>query len=103
MLIEAFKFTLFFFVFLSFDKDITFITISLSHAWLQIDFTYWFKVFLAPLLPVREPSKNSNLNLNSYIIDNPLENRKSIAEYAKNKKGVYIFEILNKNLYYVCG
>jgi hypothetical protein len=42
--------------------------------------------------------------LNSYIIDNPFDNRKSIAEYAKNKKGVYIFEILKKaehNLYYV--
>jgi hypothetical protein len=38
---------------------------------------------------------------NSYVIDNPFDNRKSIAEYAKNKKGVYIFEILNKNLYYV--
>jgi len=46
------------------------------------------------------PSKNSNLNSNSYIIDNPFDNRKTIAEYAKNKKGVYIFEILNKNLYY---
>jgi len=46
-------------------------------------------------------SKISNLNSNSYIIDNPFDNRKSIAEYAKNKKGVYIFEILNKNLYYV--
>lgn len=46
-------------------------------------------------------TKNSNLNSNSYIIDNPFDNRKSIAEYAKNKKGVYIFEILNKNLYYV--
>ena len=45
--------------------------------------------------------KNSNLNSNSYIIDNPFDNRKSIAECAKNKKGVYIFEILNKNLYYV--
>ena len=45
------------------------------------------------------PSKISNLN--SYIIDNPFDNRKSIAEYAKNKKGVHIFEILNKNLYYV--
>jgi hypothetical protein len=44
---------------------------------------------------------SSNLNSNSYIIDNPFDNRKSIAEYAKNKKGVYIFEILNKNLYYV--
>ena len=39
--------------------------------------------------------------LNSYIINNPFYNRKLIAEYAKNKKGVYIFEILNKNLYYV--
>jgi hypothetical protein len=38
---------------------------------------------------------------NSYIIDNPFDNRKLIAEYAKNKKGVYIFEVLNKNLYYV--
>ena len=47
----------------------------------------------------RQPSKN--LNLNSYIIDNPFDNRKSIAEYAKKKKGVYIFEILNKNFYYV--
>jgi hypothetical protein len=32
-----------------------------------------------------------SLNLNSYIIDNPFDNRKSIADYAKNKKGVYIF------------
>ena len=39
--------------------------------------------------------------LNSFIVDNPFENRKLIAEYAKKKKGVYIFEILNKNLYYV--
>lgn len=53
---------------------------------------------------------------NSYIINNPFENRKLIAEYAKNKKGVYIFQIyatspvfaggegigrLNNNLYYV--
>nr|YP_009739330.1 GIY-YIG homing endonuclease [Tricholoma bakamatsutake]QIC20173.1 GIY-YIG homing endonuclease [Tricholoma bakamatsutake] len=41
--------------------------------------------------------------LNFYIIDNPFDNRKLIAEYAKNKKGVYKFEILNlnKNLYYI--
>ena len=38
---------------------------------------------------------------NNFIVDNPFENRKLIAEYAKKKKGVYIFEILNKNLYYV--
>lgn len=44
-------------------------------------------------------SKNSNIK--SYIIDNPFDNRKLIAEYAKNKKGVYIFEILNKNTFYV--
>ena len=43
----------------------------------------------------------SNKNSNLHIIENPFENRKIIAEYAKNKKGVYIFEIKNKNLYYV--
>jgi hypothetical protein len=42
-------------------------------------------------------AKNSNL----YTIENPFYNRKLIAESAKNKKGVYIFEIINKNLYYV--
>src|SRR5882762_9773781 len=51
--------------------------------------------------PPSKFSKLSKLNSNSHIIDNPFDNRKSIAEYAKNKKGVYIFEILNKNLYYV--
>jgi len=34
-------------------------------------------------------------------IENPFDNRKHIAEIAKNKKGVYIFEILDKNLYYI--
>ena len=43
----------------------------------------------------------SNKNSNMHIIENPFENRKIILEYAKNKKGVYIFEIKNKNLYYV--
>jgi hypothetical protein len=48
------------------------------------------------------PSTSSiNLKSNLYIINNPFENRKLIAEQAKYKKGVYIFEILNKNLYYV--
>src|SRR5882762_321883 len=47
------------------------------------------------------PSKFSKLNSISHIIVNPFDNRKSIAEYATNKKGVYIFEILNKKLYYV--
>ena len=34
-----------------------------------------------------------NLNTNSYFFNNPFENRKSIAEFAKNKKGVYVFSI----------
>jgi hypothetical protein len=34
-------------------------------------------------------------------IENPLDNRKEILNVAKNKKGVYIFEILNKNTYYI--
>jgi Cytochrome C and Quinol oxidase polypeptide I/GIY-YIG catalytic domain/NUMOD1 domain len=34
-------------------------------------------------------------------ITNPFENRKQILDSAKNKKGVYIFEILNKNMYYI--
>jgi Cytochrome C and Quinol oxidase polypeptide I/NUMOD1 domain/GIY-YIG catalytic domain len=38
---------------------------------------------------------------NFFIVDNPIENRKLIAEFAKKKKGVYIFEVLNRNLYYV--
>ena len=45
--------------------------------------------------------RDKHLNTNSYFINNPFNNRKSIAEYAKNKKGVYVFEILNKNKYYV--
>jgi hypothetical protein len=40
-------------------------------------------------------------NLKSYTINNPFFNRKLIAEYAKNKKGIYIFKIVKKNLYYV--
>ena len=40
-------------------------------------------------------------NYKSYNINNPFENKKIISDYAKNKKGVYIFELLNKNLYYV--
>jgi len=34
-------------------------------------------------------------------IENPFDNRKQILNAAKNKKGVYIFEILNKNMYYI--
>ena len=40
-------------------------------------------------------------NLKSYTINNPFVNRKLIAEYAKNKKGIYIFKIVKKNMYYV--
>lgn len=36
-----------------------------------------------------------------FKIENPFENRKEILNVAKNKKGIYIFEILNKNLYYI--
>jgi hypothetical protein len=34
-------------------------------------------------------------------IENPFDNRKQILDVAKNKKGVYIFEILNRNMYYI--
>jgi hypothetical protein len=47
---------------------------------------------------------NNNNNIKEYIeinIKNPFDNRKHIAEIAKNKKGVYIFEILDKNIYYI--
>lgn len=50
---------------------------------------------------LRKHYSTSSKNTNSYIIYNPFDNRKLIAEHAKNKKGVYIFEILKKNLYYV--
>lgn len=54
-------------------------------------------------IPIDNNWSNLDLNSNSniFIIDNPFYNRKLIAEKAKNKKGVYIFEVLNKNLYYV--
>ena len=47
---------------------------------------------------------SNNSNNEEYIklkIENPFENRKQISYFAKNKKGVYIFEILNKNIYYI--
>jgi len=47
---------------------------------------------------------SENKNNKEYIainIENPFDNRKHIAELAKNKKGIYIFEILDKNLYYI--
>ena len=46
-------------------------------------------------------TSNNKTKTKQHIIENPLENRKIIAESAKNKKGVYIFEIKNKKLYYV--
>jgi hypothetical protein len=70
------------------------INLSFSPLWSNKKFRYYSTLI---------PCKNSNLNLNSnlYYIYNPFDNRKLIAEHAKNKKGVYIFEILKKNLYYV--
>lgn len=44
---------------------------------------------------------NNNKEYIKFYIKNPLDNRKQLAEVAKNKKGIYIFEILNKNLYYI--
>jgi hypothetical protein len=50
-------------------------------------------------------SENFNLeenkNYTMYKILNPFINRRSIAEVAKNKKGVYIFEIINSKTYYI--
>lgn len=46
-------------------------------------------------------SENNNKEYIEINIENPFDNRKYIAEIAKNKKGVYIFEILDKNLYYI--
>lgn len=63
----------------------------------------YFKVTCYSTLSTASSFKGRDniLNTKSYIINNPFDNRKSIAEYAKNKKGVYVFEILNKNIYYV--
>jgi hypothetical protein len=51
---------------------------------------------------IRSYSTISNIK-EDYIfkIENPFDNRKEILNVAKNKKGIYIFEILNKNLYYI--
>lgn len=63
------------------------------------------KPLALPLLPFQPKGCRVRHGHNSYIIDNPFDNRKLIAEFAKNKKGVYIFEIgrskKNKILYYV--
>lgn len=45
--------------------------------------------------------KGHNHPANKYEILNPFSNRSKIAEVAKEAKGVYIFEIENKNLCYV--
>jgi hypothetical protein len=48
-------------------------------------------------------NKNKN-NLPSYIhlkVEDPYNNRKKLAEYAKNKKGIFIFEINDRNYKYV--
>jgi hypothetical protein len=44
---------------------------------------------------------NKNKEYIKFNIKNPFDNRKQIAELSKNKKGVYIFEILDKNMYYI--
>lgn len=44
---------------------------------------------------------NNNEEYLEVKIKNPFDNRKQILDKAKNKKGVYIFEILNKNIYYI--
>jgi len=59
-----------------------------------------YKINKNNLLKIRNYSTSTKTS-NLYIIDNPIDNRNLIAEHAKNKKGVYIFEIKNKNLYYV--
>jgi GIY-YIG catalytic domain len=46
-------------------------------------------------------SSNKDTDYFSIKIENPVENRKKILNVAKNKKGVYVFEILDKNLYYI--
>lgn len=43
----------------------------------------------------------NNDNSVKIVIKNPFDNRKQILDASKNKKGIYIFEILNENLYYI--
>ena len=44
---------------------------------------------------------SNNKEYIEFNINNPFDNRKNIAEVAKNKKGVYIFEILKEKTYYI--
>lgn len=67
----------------------------------NVKFTLNKKILPLSVKNVKYYSTNSHSNIKEYIINNPFDNRKLILEYAKNKKGVYIFEILNKNIFYV--
>jgi hypothetical protein len=79
----------------------------------QKNFWYLRKIKLSQFVSLISTSSYNNNNNNNnndnninkeYIkfnIKNPFENRKQIAEVSKNKKGVYIFEILDKNMYYI--
>jgi GIY-YIG catalytic domain len=49
----------------------------------------------------KENGTAANNTENIEIIINPFDNRIKILDVAKNKKGIYIFEILNKNTYYI--
>jgi hypothetical protein len=67
-------------------------------------FRYYTTITENKLYACGEAKQTANLNNIEYFtikIVNPLENRKEILNVAKNKKGVYIFEIPNKNLYYI--
>jgi hypothetical protein len=46
-------------------------------------------------------NSKENKNYLEYKIVDPFQNRSSVNKVAKKKKGVYIFEIINKKVYYV--
>jgi hypothetical protein len=44
---------------------------------------------------------NNNKEYTTIKIENPFYNRKEIFNVAKNRKGVYIFEVTGKNIFYI--